>query len=190
MNDTFVLVELSHAWYIYFLYSWCFILNVTKLSWYSFNFIIEFSHVCVTRASLLVRLNNREDRLRWGPHQNETFSVKSMYKALICDNRVWYNMILWKLKMALKIKIFMWYVKWGVVLARCNLVRCNWKGNKLCSFSTYPESIKYLFFDCHFDKFLWRAIAVTFNIAIPNSVGHLFNDYGQIVWDCIWESSV
>jgi hypothetical protein len=34
-----------------------------------------------------------------------------------------------------------------------------------------------LIFYCHFARFLWRAVQVTFNIAMPTSVVDLFNDW-------------
>jgi hypothetical protein len=37
------------------------------------------------------RLCNTEDKFIWGLHQNGIFSVKSMYLALISDNRVWHE---------------------------------------------------------------------------------------------------
>jgi hypothetical protein len=60
------------------------------------------------------------------------FTVKSMYNVLIMDTRVRYNMVLWKIKVPLRIKIFLWFLKHGVVLTKDNLVRWNWSGNKLC----------------------------------------------------------
>jgi hypothetical protein len=67
-------------------------------------------------------------------------------------------MVLWKLKVPLHIKFFMWYLKRGVVPTKDNLARWNWRGNKLCVFCSQPESIQHLFFDCHFAKFLWRVV--------------------------------
>jgi hypothetical protein len=61
-----------------------------------------------------------------GLQQNGSFSVKSMYLALITDNRVMSEMTIWKLNISLKIKIFMWYLK-CVVLTKDNLIRRNWK---------------------------------------------------------------
>jgi hypothetical protein len=52
--------------------------------------------------------------------------------------------------MSLKIKIFMWYVKRGVVLTKDNLFKHTCKGNKMCAFCSQLESIQHLFFDCHF----------------------------------------
>jgi hypothetical protein len=60
------------------------------------------------------------------------------------------------------------------MLTKDNLGRRNWNGNKICVFCSQPESIKHLFFYCHFTRFLWRAVQVTFNIVIPTSVVHLF----------------
>jgi hypothetical protein len=74
-----------------------------------------------------------------------------------------------------------WYFKIEVVLTKNNLARRNWNANKLCSFCAQQESIQYLFFYCHFARFLWRAVQVTFNIGIPTSVTHLFNDWANDV---------
>jgi hypothetical protein len=41
-------------------------------------------------------------------HQNKIFSVKSMYLALISDNTLRLDLTIWKLKLPLKIKIFLW----------------------------------------------------------------------------------
>jgi hypothetical protein len=88
-------------------------------------------------------------------------------------------MSVWKLKLPLKTKIFMWYLKRGVVLTKDNLIRRNWKGSKTCAFCSHPETIQHLFFDCHVAKFIWRAVQTAFNIDIPISVMHLFNDWAN-----------
>jgi hypothetical protein len=73
----------------------------------------------------------------------------------------------------------MWYLKRGVVLTKDNLIRRNWKGSKTCAFCSHPEIIQHLFFDCHVAKFIWRAVQSAFNIDIPISVMHLFNDWAN-----------
>jgi hypothetical protein len=128
-----------------------------------------------------ITLNDREDKFRWGLHQNGVYSINSMYRALISDNRVRYDMTLWKLKIPLHIKIFMWYVKRGVVLTKDNLITHNWKGCKLCAFCIKPESIQHIFLDCHLAKFLWRVVPVTFNIDFATSVEHMFNGWANSV---------
>jgi hypothetical protein len=100
------------------------------------------------------RLCNTEDKFIWGLHQNEIFSIKSMYLALISNNRMWHDLTIWKLKVSLKIKIFLWYLKRGVVLTKDNLSRSNWRGGKQCVFFAQEETIQHLFFECHFAKFI------------------------------------
>jgi hypothetical protein len=72
-----------------------------------------------------IRLNDVHDRFVWGLIQNGNFSVSSMYKALIMDTRVMHSTLLWKLKIRLRIKIFLWYLKCKVVLTKGNLARRN-----------------------------------------------------------------
>jgi hypothetical protein len=36
--------------------------------------------------------------------------------------------------------------------------------------------IQHLFFDCHFTKFLWRMVQVSFNIVVPMSLANIFMD--------------
>ncbi|WVZ50145.1 hypothetical protein U9M48_001431, partial [Paspalum notatum var. saurae] len=63
---------------------------------------------------------------------------------------------IWKTKIPLKIKIFIWYVKRGVLLTKDNLARRNWNGHQGCCFCNKRESIQHLFFDCQVAKFIWR----------------------------------
>jgi hypothetical protein len=49
----------------------------------------------------------------WGLHQNGLFSVKSMYRALLGAEVIPYNTLIWKLKLLLKIKVFLWYLYKG-----------------------------------------------------------------------------
>jgi hypothetical protein len=72
-----------------------------------------------------IQLNPSSDCFRWNYHQNGRFSVRSMYLALINNGYVERNKYIWKLKMPLKIKIFMWYFLKGVVLTKDNLARRN-----------------------------------------------------------------
>jgi hypothetical protein len=44
-------------------------------------------------------------------------------------------------------------------------------------FCSQHESIQHLCFNCHFAKFLWRAIQATFNIDVPTSVAHVCNGW-------------
>jgi len=77
----------------------------------------------------------------------------------------------------------MWYLHRGVVLTKDNLAKRNWHGSKKCVFCSHDETIKHLFFDCHFAKFLWRVVQYTFGLVPPTSVAQLYNDW-LLRFDC------
>jgi hypothetical protein len=77
-----------------------------------------------------------------------------MYRALVIAEVVSYNTFIWKLKLLLKIKVFLWYLYKGVILTKDNLVRRQWQADRKCCFCSSDESIQHLFFDCHFAKFM------------------------------------
>jgi hypothetical protein len=123
------------------------------------------------------QLINHRDRFVWGLHQNGLFSVKSMYRAVLTVQAIPYNTLIWKLKLPLKIKVFLWYLYKGVILTKDNLARRQWQGDRKCCFCSSQESIQHLFFDCHFAKFVWRVIHVSFNLLPPTSVHNMFTGW-------------
>ena len=86
-----------------------------------------------------IRLGADRDRFRWNLTVSHQFTVQSMYRALINKGHVFHNKIIWKLKLPLKIKIFLWYLVKGVVLTKDNLAKRNWQGNKKCGFCNTDE---------------------------------------------------
>jgi hypothetical protein len=85
---------------------------------------------------------------------------------------------IWQIKIPMKIKIFIWYLKKGVVLTKDNLLRRHWTGDKHCCFCHLPETINHLFFDCVYAKFLWRAIHILFGLTPPTGMSDFFY-FGQ-----------
>jgi hypothetical protein len=69
------------------------------------------------------QLINHMDRFVWGLHQNGLFSIKSMYRVVLTVQAIPYNILIWKLKLPLKIKVFLWYLYKGVILIKDNLAR-------------------------------------------------------------------
>jgi hypothetical protein len=96
-----------------------------------------------------IHLQTRHDQFRWNLHENDKFSVASMYNALILPDvpidKISNNK-LWKLKILLRIKVFGWYLRKGVVLTKDNLAKQNWHGSKKCVFYHQDKTIKHLFF--------------------------------------------
>ena len=85
--------------------------------------------------------------------------------------------VLWKLKVPLKIKIFLWYLKRGVTLTEDNLIKRNWKGCAKCCFCNSNETIQHLFFECHVASFIWNMIYVLFGIQPPTNVSNLLGSW-------------
>jgi hypothetical protein len=57
------------------------------------------------------QLIDKRDTFMWSLKQNGQFTVRSMYNALIAHLPAPRKNMIWKLKMPLKIKIFIWYLQ-------------------------------------------------------------------------------
>jgi hypothetical protein len=101
-----------------------------------------------------------------------------MYAALI-NNGITVSQDIWQIKVPTKIKNFLWYLKKGVILTKDNLVRRHWIGDTTCAFCHLPETIRHLFLDCFYAKFLWRAVHMLFGISPPLSLSDLFNRWSK-----------
>jgi hypothetical protein len=64
-----------------------------------------------------------------------------------------------KAKVPLKIKILMWLVQMNAILAKENLIRRKWQGDKRCSFCNEDENMIHLLFDCYLTRYIWSRIA-------------------------------
>ena len=93
-------------------------------------------------------LSSSRDQPKWLGEKDGKFSVNSQYRALCEAETEDRNKNLWKAKIPLKIKIFMWLIKMNAILTRDNLARKGWKGNKTSSFCANLERIEHLFFGC------------------------------------------
>ena len=122
-----------------------------------------------------VVLSDSSDQPVWMLNSSSKYSVKSFYKMInfggvssdVKDD-------IWKIKVPLRIKIFMWFVHKQVILTKDNLLRRSWVGNSLCCFYDNDETIQHLFIDCPLAKLLWHTIHIAFNISPPVSIDMLF----------------
>jgi hypothetical protein len=109
----------------------------------------------LVRRIMHVQLNDKRDTFIWNLHQNGTYTVHSMYLTLINNRMTNINKQLWRIKIPLKIKIFMWYINKEVVLTKDNLAKRNWDGNKQCRFCQHDKTIQHLCFYCYYARFIW-----------------------------------
>ena len=75
-----------------------------------------------------IDLSQERDGFQWNLDQTCVFSVKSHYLGLINQNTPNLNERIWKLKAPLKIKIFLWFLRRGVILTKDNFAKRNWQG--------------------------------------------------------------
>ena len=100
-----------------------------------------------------------------------------MYRTLIARLPSPRKNLIWKLRLPLNIKIFIWYLQKGVVLTKDNLACRQWRGSTKCCFCSLDETIQHLFFDCQMARIIWRIVQVSFNILPPVSIFHMFNGW-------------
>jgi hypothetical protein len=62
-----------------------------------------------------VSLNGQGDVFLWILTKDKNFTVASMYKVIMEQGESRRNWFIWKLKLPLKIKIFLWYLNLGVM---------------------------------------------------------------------------
>jgi hypothetical protein len=54
---------------------------------------------------------------------SKDFSVKNMYNDLVMRTGFHFSCCTWKVKIPLKIKIFFWYIRKGLILTKNNLAK-------------------------------------------------------------------
>jgi hypothetical protein len=103
--------------------------------------------------------------------------VKSMYLDLLNDRTVYLHKYLWKMKVPLKTKIFMWFVQRKEILTKDNLLKRNWQDSVKCCFCDHDESVQHLFITCPFIKIIWQIVYMAFNITPLLSIAHMFRNW-------------
>jgi hypothetical protein len=72
-----------------------------------------------------IQLMDRPNTFKWSLNHNGKFSVSSMYQAFLDTNIVPNNSHLWKIKLPLKIRVFLWLLYREAILIKDNLVKRN-----------------------------------------------------------------
>jgi hypothetical protein len=127
-----------------------------------------------------IHLRERTDIFRWSLKHDGKFSVSSMYQALLDSDIVPHNSYLWKIKIPLKIKAFLWLLYREAILTKDNLVKRNCYENEMCNFCSNYETIQHLFFECALVKFIWRVVYLASGLAPPKNIRCMF---GAWVYD-------
>jgi hypothetical protein len=124
-----------------------------------------------------VQLSDELDKFIWNLTTSGNFSVKLLYADYMNGHMVFLNKYIWKLKVPLKIRMFMWFLHRKVLLTKDNLTKRKWLGCNKCAFCDQDESIEHLFIRCTFSKLVWRVVHFTFNLPPPTNVKKLFGNW-------------
>lgn len=106
--------------------------------------------------------------------------MKSFYLALKNCQVKFPKQTLWKLKLPMKIKVFLWLLLHRSILTKYNLPKRDWHGEKKCKFCAMDESIDHLFFSCPMARYVQRAELCSFNLkTTPGSSSDLTEKWIQ-----------
>jgi hypothetical protein len=97
-----------------------------------------------------------------------------MYLNLLNGNTGYLHKYLWKMKVPLKIKIFMWFVHRKEILTKDNLVKRNWQGSFKCCLCDHEETVQHLFIQCPFAKIIWSIVRMALNITPSLNINNFF----------------
>ncbi|WVZ90235.1 hypothetical protein U9M48_036551 [Paspalum notatum var. saurae] len=142
-----------------------------SLSWRShlFGTNLDYWNTLLARIEGL-ELSQDQDAFYWNLTPNGRFSVKSHYAALMLKNIPNVNRNFWKLKVPLKVKIFLWYLRKGVILTKDNLTKRRWQGSLTCAFCHKEETINHLLFECRLARSAWSVLQIATGINQPQNV--------------------
>jgi hypothetical protein len=126
---------------------------------------------------MAVNLSSEQDKFVWSLTASSILMVRSMYLNCMNEHTKYLKKYIWKMKVPLKIKIFMWFFHRKAILTKDNLSKMNWNGNTSCCFCYKDESIQHLFFECPLAKILWRLVHMTFGLTSPKNVKNLFGNW-------------
>jgi hypothetical protein len=104
-------------------------------------------------------LTNGNDIPIWDWNKNAQFSVKTVYKDLSSYGIDRSFKHLWKAKIALKIKIWLWLIWQNAIPTKDTMTKRGWLGNSKCQFCDQNDTIHHLFFSCLAAKFVWSCVA-------------------------------
>jgi hypothetical protein len=100
-----------------------------------------------------------------------------MYIDYMDDHTKYLHKYLWKIKVPLKIKVFMWFLNKKVLLTKDNLIKRNWRGDEKCCFCVQNETIQHLFIKCPLAKMVWRIVHISFGIIPRKNITNLFGNW-------------
>jgi hypothetical protein len=126
--------------------------------------LIQSQWRCMRDKLAMVALNSEHDKAKWSLTKSGTFSVKSLYNKLSAVGVDRSFKQLWKAKIPLKIKIWLWLIWHNAIATKDNTKKRNWVGSFICQFCPHDESITHLFFTCPMAAYMWSTISTVLGV--------------------------
>jgi hypothetical protein len=120
-----------------------------------------------------VSLFEETDRVKWKIGSSGKFRVKDVYLHLRAEGSFRHK-FLWKIKIPMKVRIFLWEVLKHSILTKDNLLKRGWIGNDQCQFCGGKETIQHLLFSCGLAKLVWQVVCAFHLVRPPKNVEDLF----------------
>jgi len=92
------------------------------------NKLVEWQNLLAQIAH--IQLVGGSDTFKWNLTISGSFTVRSLYLHCLDTQPPFRHKLIWKLKIPLKIKIFLWFLQKGILLTKDNLVKKNWAGSQ------------------------------------------------------------
>jgi hypothetical protein len=123
------------------------------------------------------QLEDEADGVRWKVGSSGKFRVKDLYLQLRAEGS-FPQKFLWKIKIPMKVRIFLWEVLKNSILTKDNLLKRGWTGNEQCQFCCEKETINHLLFGCGLAKLAWQVVLCAFHLnRPPDRVDDLFGGW-------------
>lgn len=125
---------------------------------------LEWDEYILRLNSSGCRLNDQKDTFSWiSNSETGTITAKSAYLELIRENlfheEKWWFTVLWKWKIPLKMKCFMWLALQNSLKTWDNLLKRGWHGPNSCSLcKSNSESIDHILVSCHYSSLIWEKV--------------------------------
>jgi hypothetical protein len=113
--------------------------------------------------------------------------VKSLYNKLSSEGIDRSFKQLWKSRIPLKIKIWLWLIWQNAIATKDNMKKRKWVGSFDCHFCPDDETINHLFFTCPMAAYIWSTISTVLDhIALHNISGGLLKFYLLVIICILW----
>jgi hypothetical protein len=140
---------------------------------------------------LIEVVDDKNDEVMWALESSRKFSAKSLYKLIKDSGTVDHRMTeLWKMKLPLKIKIFIWMLWHNRVLTGEQMKIRKSKKSERCKYCGKLETRNHLFFNCNIAQVIWVWVSISLRWSERPTLVQHYEDMMKIGLDPIRNNEV